>query len=159
MKFTDYLFAPGVRPTSIFIGVLIGSGTALFTDWMMGVFVGAVAVLILSFVIPLTFFLQDIPYNRVKKTLPKPFLFDERVRFTAKGGTVAGYFILTEDRMIFLSMEKGKHRMELSREDVVDVRSDDRFFITIYLNQKEYVRVQTPVFKDVLRVLGENGWR
>lgn len=159
MKFTDYLFAPGVRPLSIGMGVLLGMGTALFTDWMVGAFTGAVAILILSILIPIIVFLQEIPYNRIKKNLPKPFVFDQRVRFTANGGDVSGYFILTEQSMIFLSLDKGEHRMELSREDVMEIRSDDRFCIKIYLNPKEYVRVQSPVFEDLMRVLREHGWR
>ncbi len=144
---------------SVAIGLLVCSGTALFTDWITGAFFGAIAVLVLSLLIPLIIFIQEIPYNRIKKNLPKPFVFDERVRFTAKEGTVTGYFILTEDRMIFLSLEKGTHQMELSRKDVAEIRSDDRYFITIRLNQKEYVRVQTPAFEEMLRLLSEKGWR
>ena len=113
-KFSDYLFAPGVRPLSIGAGALIGVGTSLFTDWVTGGFVGAVAVLILSIVIPVIVFLQDVPYNRIKKQISGPFIFDERVRFDAHGANVSGYFILTEERMIFLALEKGKHRLELS---------------------------------------------
>ena len=158
MKFKDYLFAPGVRPLSIALGIMIGSGTALFTDLTTGAFVGAVSVLILAFLVPLIVFLQEIPYNRMKKKISKPFVFDERVRFTAKGGSVSGYFVLTDEHMIFLSMEKGEHRMELSREDVHGIRSDERFCINIYLNEKEFVRIQTPVFEEMLRVLTEKGW-
>ncbi len=157
-KFSDYLFAPGVRPLSIGAGVLIGLGTSLFTDWITGGFVGAVAVLILSIVIPLTVFLQDIPYNRIKRQLPTPFIFDERVRFDARGTSVSGYFILTEERMIFLALEKGKHRLELSKADVCRISRDENYCINIYLNEQEFVRVQTPVVEEMLRVLSEKGW-
>ena len=157
-KFSDYLFAPGVRPLSIGAGVLIGLGTSLFTDWITGGFVGAVAVLVLSFAIPLTVFLQDIPYNRIKSQLPKPFIFDERVRFDARGANVSGYFILTEEKMIFLALEKGKHRLELSKGDVCRISKDENFCINIYLNEREFVRVQTPVVDEMLRVLAEKGW-
>ena len=158
MKFTDYLFAPGVRPISIGLGLMVGMGTAMLTDLTMGLFVGAIAVLVLSILIPLIVFLQEIPYNRQKKALPKPFLFDERVRFSVAGGAVSGYFILTEDRMIFLSMEKGDHRMELTRGDVKRICSEERFYLNIYLNEKNFVRVQTPVCEEMLRVLTEKGW-
>ena len=158
MKFTDYLFAPGVRPLSIGLGLMVGMGTAMFTDLTMGLFVGAIAVLVLSLIIPLIVFLQEIPYNRQKKTLQKPFVFDERVRFTIQGGAVSGYFILTEDRMIFLSLEKGEHRMELTRGDVKKICSEERFYLNIYLNEKNFIRVQTPVCEEMLRVLTEKGW-
>ena len=157
-KFSDYLFAPGVRPLSIGAGVLIGLGTSLFTDWIAGGFVGAIAVLILSFVIPVTVFLQDIPYNRIKKQLSGPFIFDERVRFDARGTSVSGYFILTEEHMIFLALEKGNHRLELSRGDVCRISKDENFCINIYLNEREFVRVQTPVVEEMIRVLTEKGW-
>ena len=157
-KFSDYLFAPGVRPLAIIAGVLIGLLTSLFTDWVMGGFVGASAVLILSFAIPVIVFLQDVPYNRIKKQLSGPFIFDERVRFDARGANVSGYFILTEERMIFLAMEKGKHRLELSRADVCKISKDENYCINIYLNEREFVRVQTPVFEEMLRVLSEKGW-
>ena len=158
MKFKDYLFAPGVRPLSIGLGCLIGSGTALFTDLITGAFVGAITVLVAAFVVPLLVFVQELPYNRMKKALPRPFVFDERVQFTAKGGSVSGYFVLTDEHMIFLSIERGEHRMELSRKDVRSVRSEERYCINIYLNDKEFVRVQTPMFEEMLRVLSEKGW-
>ena len=157
-KFSDYLFAPGVRPLSIVAGILIGLLTSLFTDWVMGGFVGASAVLILSFAIPVIVFLQDVPYNRIKKQLSGPFIFDERVRFDARGANVSGYFILTEERMIFLALEKGKHRLELSRADVCRISKDENFCINIYLNEREFGRVQTPVVEEMLRVLTEKGW-
>ena len=158
MKFKDYLLAPGVRPLSIGLGCLIGGATALFTDWTWGAFVGAIAVLVAALAIPLIVFLQEMPYNRLKKSLPQPFLLDQRVQFTAKGGNVSGYFILTDDRMIFLSMEKGEHQMELSRNEVKSIRSDERFCIHIYLSEKEFVRIQTPVSEEILKVLTEKGW-
>ena len=157
-KFSDYLFAPGVRPLSIAAGVLIGLLTSMFSDWIMGCFVGATSVLILSFAIPVIVFLQDVPYNRIKKQLSGPFIFDERVRFDARGANVSGYFILTEERMIFLAMEKGKHRLELSRADVCKISKDENYCINIYLNEREFVRVQTPVVEEMLRVLSEKGW-
>ena len=158
MKFKDYLFAPGVRPVSIGLGCLIGSAVALFTDFTLGAFVGAVTVLVAAFAIPVIAFLQELPYNKMKKALQGPFVFDERVQFTSKGGNVSGYFILTDHRMIFLSLEKGEHCMELSREDVRSIRSDERYCIKIYLNEKEFVRVQTPISEEMLRVLTEKGW-
>lgn len=160
MKFSDYLQAPGVRPLSVAIGLLIGTGAALFTNWMMGVFVGAIAVLILSFLIPITVYVQDIPYLRIKKSLPRPFVFDERVRFTVQGGNaVSGYFVLTEDRMIFLTVEQGSHRLELARTDVRRILTDPQnYCINIYLDDQKFVRVQTPVSEQLLRMLNEKGW-
>ena len=158
MKFKDYLFAPGVRPISIGLGVLTGSAVSLFTDLTLGAFVGAVTVLVAAFAIPVIAFLQELPYNKMKKALQGPFVFDERVQFTSKGGNVSGYFILTDHRMIFLSLEKGEHRMELSREDVRSIRADERYCIKIYLNEKEFIRVQTPISEEMLRVLTEKGW-
>ncbi|MBR7098605.1 MAG: hypothetical protein IKC59_04245 [Clostridia bacterium] len=160
MKFSDYLQAPGVRPLSVGIGLLIGSGTALFTDWMMGIFVGAIAVLILSFLIPTVVYVQDIPYLKIKKSLPRPFVFDERVRFTVHGGNaVTGYFVLTEERMVFLTVERGMHRLELSRTDVRRILTDPQnYCINIYLDDQKFVRVQTPVSEEMLRVLNEKGW-
>ena len=158
MKFRDYLFAPGVRPLSIGFGCLIGSAVAVFSDLVHGAFVGAVTVLFASFAIPLAVFLQELPYNRIKKEMQGPFVFDERVQFTLKGGNVSGYFILTDHRMIFLSLERGLHRMELSREDVRDIRSDERYSIRIYLNEKEFIQVRSPLSEEMLRVLSEKGW-
>ena len=158
MKFKDFLFAPGVRPLSIGLGILVGSAVSLFTDLTFGAFVGAITVLTAAFVIPLIAFLGELPYNKMKKALQGPFLLDERVQFTSKNGNVSGHFILTDHRMIFLSLEKGKHRMELSREDVQSIRSDERYCIKIYLNEKEFVRVLTPISEEMLRVLTEKGW-
>ena len=60
--------------------------------------------------------------------------------------------------MIFLAMEKGKHRLELSKEDVCKISKDENFCINIYLNEREFVRVQTPVVEEMLRVLADKGW-
>ena len=110
MKFSDYFFAPGVRPLSVVIGLFAGGLTALFAGWRYGVLVGAIAAVLLSVLIPVMVYRADVPYTKLKQTLEQPFLFDERVRFTIQNGSVGGYFILTRKTMVFLSLEKGNHR-------------------------------------------------
>jgi len=158
MKFTDYLFHPGVRIPAILLGLLIGGGTAVFTNWKMGAFVGAIAVLVLSVVIPIMIFAQDLPYIRIKKKLPQPFLLDVRVSLTSKNGLVDGFFILTENSMILLSISNGTHSLELSREDVRSVRSGENYSIHIFLNDTQLIRLRTPSSDLVLQILEEKGW-
>lgn len=158
MKFSDYFFAPGVRPLSVFMGMLAGGLTALFAGWQYGVLVGAGAAVLLSVLIPVTVYRADIPYTRLKQTLEQPFLFDERVRFTVPNGSVGGYFILTQKTMVFLSLERGNHRLELMREDVKSVMLGEDSSLSIFLNNTQFIRVLSAGCEEMFRILRENGW-
>ncbi len=159
MKFSDYFFAPGVRPFSLITGVIIGGLTAIFAGWRLGVFVGAIAVLLTALTLPVIVCLQDRPYQKIKKTIKHPFLLDERVLFVVQNRSVGGYFILTESSIILLSLEKGKqHRLELTRSDVKAVRLEDRDTISIFVSNTKFVRVLSAACEDLFEALFENGW-
>lgn len=160
MKFLDFYLAGATRTVSAIFGILIGIAVGFIGGvWQYGVLAGAGAALLASVVFPIILYRQEIPYQRIKESLKKPFLLDERVRFTVRGGTVGGYFILTENSMVFLSLEGGDHRLELSREDVTSVICNENMTISIFLNNKQYIRVISSVSEDICDVLRENGWR
>ena len=159
MKFLDYYLSHGARVISTVIGVLAGLCVGLLSGvWQYGVIAGAVTTLIASVLLPLSLYRQDLPYIKIKEGMKQPFLIDERVRFTVNGGTVGGYFILTESSMVFLSLERGDHRLELSRTDVASVICDRNMTIRIILNDKQYIRVISDVCDGICEILQENGW-
>ncbi|MBR2019109.1 MAG: hypothetical protein IKA05_01765 [Clostridia bacterium] len=158
MKFSEYFHMRGVRTVSAALGLLIGSTFALLSDWRYGVLAGAVVALVASFVLPFRMYLSDRPYAKLKKTIAAPFLLDERVRFTVKDGTVGGFFLLTAKSMIFLSLERGNHRLELSREDVKSVVLGENMTISIFLNEKQYIRLIAGDCEGIYEILRDNGW-
>lgn len=158
MKFTDFLTAPGIRSLSIQGGIIIGVGTSIMWDWRYGILVGAIAALLISLVLPVFFYLNFLPYKRLKKTIAGPFLFDEPVRFTVKKGTVGGFFVLTERSMVFLSRECATPTLELSRDDVKQVCMGENMTINIYLNNTQFIRVFSAVSEELVKVLREHGW-
>ena len=158
MKYSDYFHARGIRITSVFYGALVGLTIGMFTNWQYGLLGGAVVSLLASFVLPLRLYLEEKPYVRIKKTMNPPFLLDQRVRFTVRGGTVGGYFILTQTSMILLSLERGDHRLELKPTDVKSIRMGEDMTISIFLNEKQFIRVISGDCKEIYGVLRENGW-
>ena len=159
MKFLDYYLSNGARVLSTIIGILSGVAVGFICGvWQYGVLAGAVTTLLASVLVPLRLYREDIPYLKIKETMKQPFLVDERVRFTVQGGTVGGFFILTDSSMVFLSLERGDHRLELSREDVVSVTCEQNTMINIFLNNKQYIRVISGVCLEICEVLRENGW-
>ena len=70
LHFGDYFSAPGVRILSVIIGLLIGCITSIFTGWQIGVLSGAVMVLIVSVVLPIILYRADVPYQKIKQTMP-----------------------------------------------------------------------------------------
>ena len=158
MKFSECFFAPGVRPLSVILGVILGGVTAVFTGWEFGVLIGASSAIAFSLVIPVFVYRREIPYNKIKKTLEQPFLFDEWVHFTIRNGSVGGYFVLTEKSMIFLSFEQGDHRMELARKDVKSVIQGEDSSIRVFLDDQRFIRVISTCCEEMIRILRENGW-
>ncbi|MBQ9783913.1 MAG: hypothetical protein IJW29_00250 [Clostridia bacterium] len=158
MKFSDYYLASGMRWSSLSSGVMFGIAAGLIFGWQIGVLVGAVVALICSFVLPLSAYLRDRPYIRIKKTLTQPLLIDERVCFTVRDGTVNGFMVLTNDAMIFLSLERGDHRLELSREDVRYISCEEGVTVNVFLNEKQFVRVISGACEEICEILRENGW-
>ncbi len=158
MKFSDYFHARGVRSSSLFYGSVIGILISIFSSWQYGLLAGAVSALILSFLLPFLLYRQDLPYARIKKNMGVSFLIDERVYFTVQGGMVGGFFLLTQSSMVFLSLEKGEHRLELTRKDVKSVILGDNMTISIFLNDKQFVRIISRNCEGICDILQQNGW-
>ena len=159
MKFLDYYLSSGVRVISLFFGAVAGLLVGLFTDWKIGTLAGAGVTILSSVVLPIVLYCEDRPYAKIKETIKASFLIDERVRFTVKDGTVGGYFLLTDDSMIFLSLEKGDHRLELSRDEVTSVILGDNMTMSIFLNNRQYIRVISGVCEEMYGILREHDWR
>lgn len=158
MKFSDYYFAPASRTVAAILGILTGCGTGLFLGWQYGALIGCGTAILASVVVPWRVYCEERPYLRIKETLKGPFLIDKRVRFSIKGGSVGGYFILTAESMIFLSMDKGEHRLEFSRDDVSYVALGNDMSLRVYLNEKQFVRVVSDAIDEMGDVLRANGW-
>ena len=159
MKLSDYFFSSGVRALSVVAGLIGGFGMGFFTEWRIGLLAGLVIVLLTSIILPIVLYLQDLPYERKKKQLNKDFLLDVRVRFTVQGGsTVKGFFMLTDESMIFLSLDGGEHLLELQRKDVHTIRLGDPVTINIFLSEKQYVRIISGLGEELFESLRENGW-
>ena len=159
MKFSEYFFDTSVRIRAVLSGVMTGCLVGLLLEsWQYGVLAGAVVTLIYSLILPVLLYRADLPYLRLKDTLPKPFLIDTRVRFTVKDGSVGGFFILTDRTMVFLSTERGNHRLELCKADVKSVIRNDDLSMSIFLNNTQFVRVMSATTEEILQTLRENGW-
>ena len=158
--FADYFQAPGVRGLSVVLGLIAGSVLAFFLSWQIGVLAGALITVVLSIAFPVAFYRADKPYRKIKETLKRPFLVDERVRFTVHGGrSLGGFFVLTEKAMVFLSLEKGEHRLELSRKDVKSViLAQEQFSLRIFINNTQFIEVTSGVCGEIYDVLRENHW-
>ena len=159
MKFLDYYLAPASRWLATLFGLISGLAVGLFTFWQYGVLTGAVVALVASVFVPLHAYLEERPYNRIKATISVPILLDRRVRFSVRGGTVGGYFILTPERMIFLSMERGEHRLEFSQSDVTSVIVGEDMSLRVFLNDKQFVRMISNTVEEICDVLRDNGWQ
>ncbi len=159
MNFSTFFTSSGLRKISVYVGLLIGLGVSFFADWRVAVLVGAIVILVTSILLPTFFYVAFLPYARLKKTLPKPFLFDEPVQFTVKTGRVSGFFILTEKSMILLSRECQTQTMELTRDNILKtVVGKDPMTLDIYLNETQFIRVFSAVREELVRLLRENGW-
>ena len=158
MKFSDYYLAGGVRKSSLLYGVILGAFAGFLFGWQIGVLVGAGVALVCSFLIPIIAYLQDLPYEKIKQTFKRPFLIDERVFFTVKDGTVRGFFILTEESIVLLSLDGGDHRLELRREDVRYISCEEKLAVSVFLNEKQFVRVISGGCEEICEILRENGW-
>ncbi len=158
MKYSDYFHARGIRTTSLFVGSLSGLMVGLLINWQYGLLSGAIIALVSSFLLPLMLYREDRPYARIKESIAPSFLVDERVRFTVRDGTVGGYFLLTDDRMIFLSLERGEHRLELSRKDVQMIILEAGVTLRIYLNNTQFIRMMSGVSEEICEILRQHGW-
>ena len=158
MNFSQAFTDSATRAFSIRLGILIGLITSIFAGWKYGILVGAIAMLAISLILPILFYVVFLPYKRMKKDISGVFLFDEPVRFTVKKGTVGGFLVITEKRMVFLSGEADEKSLELSREQVRLVSVGEKLTVDIYLNEKQYIRVFSGAYEEILSILREQGW-
>ena len=158
VKFSNYYLASGSRILSLAIGLVAGGIAGLFTDIRLGILIGAGITIVASFVLPLRLYLSDKPYDKLKAELSGPFLFDERVRFTVKSGSMGGFFVLTENQMAFLSLDHGEHCVKLSKKEVRSVTIDEEGLLNIFLNDTQYIRVISGVSQELFEIIRDNGW-
>lgn len=158
MNFSQAFTDGATRSFSIRIGIVIGLITSLFAGWKYGILIGAIATLAISLILPILFYVVFLPYKRMKKDISGVFLFDEPVRFTVKRGTVGGFLVITEKSMVFLSGEADEKSLELSRDQVRLVSVGDKLTVDIYLNEKQYIRVFSGAYEEILSILREQGW-
>jgi hypothetical protein len=158
MKYSDFFHARGIRTTSLFVGCMSGLMVGLLLNWQYGLLSGAIIALISSFLLPLMLYREERPYTKIKESIAPSFLVDERVRFTVRQGSVGGYFLLTDDRMIFLSLERGEHRLELSRKDVQMIIAEAGVTVRIYLNNTQFIRMMSGMSEEICEILRQHGW-
>ena len=158
MKFSEFFTAPFIRSFAIRIGIFIGLVAMLFTGWKIGILVGAVAVLLISLILPVFFYFSFLPYVKMKEKYQRPFLFDEPVRFTVKKGTIGGFFIITEKALVFLTRESSSSVLELSRDDVKSITMGRDLTVTIYLSNTKFIKVFSGACEEIMEILRTNGW-
>lgn len=158
VKFSNYYLSSGARILSIGAGLFIGGLSGLFLGIRYGLLVGAGVAILASFLLPLWLYLSDKPYEKLKAELSGPFLFDERVRFTVKSGSMSGFFVLTESQMAFLSLSRGKHCIKLSKDEVRSVTLDDEGLINVFLSDTKYICVISGASEELFEIIRENGW-
>ncbi len=159
MKFSQIFRLPHLRFFSVVFGLLTGLPLLLFTPWQVAVVTGASVTLVASLVLPLMVYREEKAYQRIKNTISDPHLLDERVRFTVRDGSIGGYMILTPQKLILLSLDKGQHRLELDREQIKRIiASDENRSLTIFISNTQFVRVFFATFERTCQVLNENGW-
>ena len=159
MKFTDYLFSPEARRSAIRYGIFTGILFGIGYGWKIGLLTGAVMALVASIFNPLVSYLQDLPYHRIKKTFNSTILLDKRVHFTVQKGIVRGMFVLTADQQIvFLSVNRGEHCLELTRSEIKEIKRSDEMTISFFVNDTQYIRLISGECEEIVDTLLQNGW-
>lgn len=158
MKFSDCFFSPAKRRVAVLLGIIAFVLFLLFFTPQIALLAGAVTTLVSSVILPVITYAELRPYDKIRKTIQQPFLTEQRVRFTVKGGTVGGFMILTEGSVYFLSMEKGKHVLELTRKDITALCLDEDYSIRFFINNNQYVRVLSARSQELYQLLLQHGW-
>lgn len=158
MKFSDCFFSPAKRRISVLFGVIAFGLALLFTTPLGALLAGAVTVLVSSVLLPVMTYAELRPYDKMRKAIPQPFLTEQRVRFTVNGGTVGGFLILTEGAVYFLSTERGKHVLQLTRKDITALRLEEEHLLRFFINNHQYVQVLTAKAQELYRLLLQQGW-
>ena len=61
--------------------------------------------------------------------------------------------------MVFLSLEKGEHRLELSRADVKSViLAREQFSFRVFISNTQFIEVTSGACDEIYDVLRENHW-
>ena len=158
IRFSNYYLSSGSRILSLAIVLFAGGISSLLVGLKMGILLGAGVTILFSFVLPLWLYLVDKPYDKLKAELSEPFLFDERVRFTVKDGSMKGFFVLTKNHMVFLSLDRGKHCVKLRRDEVRSVILDAEGLLNVFLSETQYIRVISDVSDELFEIIRDNGW-
>ena len=158
MKFSDFFRNSRLRFLSIVFGILTGLPLLFFVPWQVSFLVGAATTLISSIALPIAAYREERAYQKIKDTIKEPLLFDERVSFTVKNGAIGGHLLLTDKSIILLSLEKGSHRLELTRTQVKRIVVGDEMTISIFISNTQFIQIFSGACEELSRTLFDNGW-
>lgn len=166
-RFLDCFQNPGVRKLATVGGVLVGVLAALlgwlsgrYIGWAVGLVAGAGTALAISMTLTGILWREEARYIRIFRSIPQTILAEYDILLGTRDGKRPGRMVLTADSIILLSLSKGNNdRMELSREDVREVRRQDADRnLLLMLDETKFISVY-PVDPDALyRRLSDEGW-
>ena len=159
MSFFECFRLPRVRFLSVVFGLMMGLPLLFLSTWQYAALVGLSSTLLCSIVLPMLIYREERAYKKIKDTIGKSFLIDERVSCTIKNGAIGGFLILTDKNLILLSLEKGKHRLELSRNQIKKIVVGQQMTtISIYISNTQFIQVFSLSCQEMYRTLLDNGW-
>lgn len=159
MSFFECFRLPRVRFLSVMFGVMMGLPMLFLSKWQYAVLVGVASTFLCSIILPIILYREERAYKKIKDTIGSSFLIDQRVSFTVKNGAIGGFLILTDKNLILLSLEKGSHRLELSRNQIQKiVVGNEMTTISIYISNTQFIQVFSLSCQEMYRTLLDNGW-
>lgn len=152
-------YTPGVYLISILVGVVVYIIASFFATPLLALLCGAVSVLIISLVIPISFAISDIKYKRFKAGIPAPFIIDERISCVISGSLQNGFMVLTRDTLFIITFAGKKPiRYEIKRDEVKKISITENIYLNIFLDYNKYIRIASGNCFEIRDKLSEQGF-
>ena len=162
----DKYFSARTRVSSLISGAFVFF-SALFSFSLLGVentlmwalLVGAGAVLLFSFLTPLSLYLRDKRYQGIEETLPKPVLLKVNVSIRGKTRPRNGYLYLTEDTMYLYSRDhKPYASQELPKNQIRDLKVERDIFMTFRFANTALYSIASAQCEEILEMMHRYNW-
>ena len=119
----------------------------------------AVATLLISITIPVTFAMADRKFLPLRREINEDIVIDERVNYLVGDEIKQGFILTTKDRMIILSSDNDKPvKFEIKRTDIKKISVTDRIYLNIFLDYDKCIRVFSGNCEELISKLHAEGF-
>ena len=128
-------------------------------DLALTVLCAAVATLLISITVPLSFYIADRKFLSLRREIKEPIVIDERVNYVVGDEIKQGFMLATKESLFVISTDNEKPvKLELKKNEIKKISVTDGVYMNIFVSYDKCIRIFAGNCDELLRKLRTEGF-